>query len=451
MKNDRDIKPRRMVAIVGRPNVTKSTLFNRLIGRRQSIVHPERGVTRDRLIGQATWGDQAFAVMDTGGVINIDRGTLEDSIEAGVRRQVDAGIRESAVVLVVVDVTTGLVPLDEEVIQLVRGCGRPVMIVANKADTAEWERQAVEFERFGYPVMAVSAQHGLGMDIVLDRVVPLLPKEDPVTVAGEIRVAVVGRPNVGKSSYINRLLHSDRVLVSPVPGTTRDSVEIPFVLGTGENARRYRLMDTAGLRHQTKVDSAVERFSQYRAEHSIESADVVMLVLDAEQGPTAQDKKIASIIQEHRKGCVLLVNKWDLIKTGRREYEEALHRALPFMTYCPVVFVSAKTGEHVRQSLDTMDQVAIQINRKLTTSSINQTLEHAVNKVSPPSVGGRRLKLFYGTQTGQAPIRIQIFVNNRRLVQPAYREYLVKAFRAAFHLEGAPVILVFKSRREDES
>ncbi len=442
--------PRRVVAIVGRPNVGKSAIFNRIIGRRLSIVHEESGVTRDRLNAEAEVAGEKFQLVDTGGLGQLDNARGQDRFDEGIRQQIDVAIRDAAVFILVVDVEAGVVPLDREVARLLREAGRPVFVAANKADHPSRDARAEDCAELGYPVYPVSALHSRGFDPLLRDVVGELPP--PVEEAGEepLRVAVVGKPNAGKSSYINRLLRSNRVLVSEVPGTTRDSIEIPFRVGRGKQARSYLLMDTAGLKRKGKVKDVVEMFSMMRAEESIRRADVVVLVLDAEVGPSAHDKKISSLIHRHEKGSVLLVNKWDRMEgTTQRAYLKALAGALPFLQHVPVVFASAHSGYNIRRSVDAIDHVAAQVRSKLATGVLNRVLHDAINRRPPTAVDGRRMKLFYATQTGTQPLRITLFVNHPRRVNENYRRYLVHALRDAFGLEGAPVILRFRARSRD--
>ena len=442
---------RRVVAIVGRPNVGKSALFNRLARERVAIVHSERGVTRDRLMREVTWGEERFTLIDTGGVYNVDRALLADEIERGVRSQVDAAIEDAAAVIFVVDIETGVTPLDEEVANLLRARGRRVFVAANKADSAARDGAALEFESFGLPVYPVSALHNRGFEALMEAVVPTLPREENRTLAKPLKVAVVGRPNVGKSSFINALLRSDRVIVSPVPGTTRDSIDVPFVLGQGEQARHYLLTDTAGIREIRKIDSSVERFSVMRAEKSIEGADMVVLVIDAAQGPTAQERKIAAKVLEQAKGCMILANKWDLKRgTSEKAFRAEVDYGFPFLKYCPVVLTSTLTGYNIRRSIETIDLVGSQMQATLPTGVLNRTLIEASERVQSPMVQGRRLRVFYATQTGTGPVRVRLFVNDPRLVKPAYHDYLVHTLRKRFGLEGAPVKLEFSARRRDE-
>ena len=442
---------RRVVAIVGRPNVGKSAIFNRLAGERVAIVHDEHGVTRDRLMREVAWGEERFELIDTGGVHNVDRARLADEIQKGVRSQVDAAIEDATAVIFVVDIEAGLTALDHEVARMLRTWGRRVFVAANKADSPARDAAAQEFDLFGFPVHPVSALHDRGFEALMGAVVPTLPREENRTVAKPLRVAVVGRPNVGKSSFINSLLRSDRVIVSAVPGTTRDSIDVPFVLGQGAQARHYLLTDTAGIREIRKIDSSVERFSVMRAEKSIEGADMVVLVIDAAQGPTAQERKIAAKVLEHAKGCMILANKWDLKRgTSEKEFRAEVDYGFPFLKYCPVVLVSTLTGYNLRRSIETMDLVGSQLQATLPTGVLNRTLLDASERVQPPMVNGRRLRVFYATQVGTAPVRVRLFVNDPRLVKPAYYDYLVHTLRKRFGLEGAHVKLDFTARRREE-
>jgi GTP-binding protein len=440
----------RMVAIVGRPNVGKSAIFNRLSGRRIAIVHEQSGVTRDRLIREITCGDSRFELVDTGGICNIDRASSEDEIESAVLAQAEAALNDAAVAMLVVDIEVGLTPLDEVVASILHERGVFTVIAANKSDNPERDNNCVEFEKFGFPVFPVSALHDRGFEEIMQPILDALPEIENPTLTEPLKVAVVGRPNVGKSSYINRLLRHERVIVSDVPGTTRDSIDIPFSVGQGEQARHYLLIDTAGMRRIGKIDSSVERFSRFRAEKSIAHADVVVLVLDETAGPTAQDKKIASLIQEHRKGIIIIVNKWDLSETTQTKYLPALLRAIPFMEYCPVVFLSSKSGFNIRKSVDAIDYVAAQVSKTLPTGILNRAVLDAYERLSPQSIQGKRLNILYCTQVGKEPIRIRLFVNDPRLVRPNYRRYLERKLRDKFGLEGAPVILEFRSRQRSD-
>jgi GTP-binding protein len=439
---------RRVVAIVGRPNVGKSSIFNRLAGRRIAIVHEESGVTRDRLVREVTWDEQRFDLIDTGGICNVDRVKAADEIEAGIRVQAQTAIEDAAVAVLVVDLHAGLHPLDLAVGQMLHEAQCPAVVAANKADTEARDVNAPEFEELGFPVFPVSALHNRGFHDLMAWVLPRLPAVEPAAENAALKVAIVGRPNVGKSSYVNRLLNNERVIVSAVPGTTRDSVDIPFSVGTGPSARHYLLIDTAGLQPVGKVHTAVARFGMFRAEKSIGRADVVVLVLDATSGPTHQDKHVASLIQERRKSCLLVMNKWDLAgELTQRKFTPEVFRIMPFMEYCPLVYVSAKTGYNIRNSVDAIDRVAAQSRVVLPTGVLNRAIIDACGRVQSPSYHGRQLKVFYSTQVGSAPLRIRAFVNDPQIVRSAFEAYLVRSLREAFGLEGAPVLLQFRSRR----
>jgi len=288
---------------------------------------------------------------------------------------------------------------------------------------------------------------------LMEAVLPHLAEAANETVEKPLRVAIVGRPNAGKSSYINRLLRAERVIVSEVAGTTRDSIDVPFTIGSGDQARHYVLVDTAGMRHKHSIDSAVERFSLFRAEESVKNADVVVLVLDPELGPTVQDKHIAALIQENKKGCVILMNKWDLaMEKGltQRQAEPVLWQVLPFMSYCPVVFISAKTGLNVRKSIEVIDAVAAQTRVNLPTGMLNRTLVEATHRVVAPSRGGKRLHVYYAVQIGVAPISIRMFVNEPKVATKQYTDFMTRALRERFGLEGVPVEILYRARSRPE-
>ena len=438
----------RIVAVVGRPNVGKSSIFNRIAGERIAIVHEESGVTRDRLMRDVSWAGESLSLIDTGGICAMDGESVRDGIEAGIEKQVNAALADASAALLVVDAVQGLMPMDEEAFSSLRRRGIPVIVAVNKADTPEMDSEALEFERFGFPVFPVSALHNRGLKPLMKAVLRGLPQSGEKPSPDICRVAVTGRPNVGKSSYINRLLRSDRVIVSDVPGTTRDSVDIPFSVGPSENARQYLLIDTAGMRKRGRVSSRVEEFSRMRAGKSIERADIVVLVLDASQGVTAYDKRIATRILKEEKGCVILVNKWDLSELTQRKFGPELFRMMPFLAHCPVVFASAATGYNIRRTVEAIDHVAAAVRTQIPTAMLNSVIGDAQKKVQPQSVKGRRLKIFYAVQAGYAPLRFRLFVNSPRLVTEGYRKYLVKSLRERIGLEGAPVVLQFRARRK---
>lgn len=436
---------KRTVAIVGRPNVGKSALFNRMVGRRVSIVHAECGVTRDRVVCEAEYNGARFELIDTGGLGTMDGAAAHDEIMDSTHAQVAVAIEDAAAIVFVTDITAGVVPMDEDVALRLRRSGRPVFIAANKADHPGRDDDATGFASLGFPVFPVSALHGRGIAPLVEAFLRELPEDSERPEIHPLRVAVVGRPNSGKSSYINRLLKADRVIVSEIPGTTRDSVEIPFSTGS----RHYRLIDTAGVNRRNRLSGAVEHYSNLRSEESIATSDVVVLIMDATEGPKLQDKKLAAKILEAEKGCILAVNKWDLAeKAGitTQQYEKDLRRELPFLDFAPLLFISASSGFNIRRSVELMDYVADQVRLKLTTGILNRVIQDAVQKYPPPIIKGRPLKIYYAAQTGECPVRIKLFVNNTLRATSSYKRFLVNSIRKSFGLEGAPVVLHFSAR-----
>jgi GTP-binding protein len=481
-----------LIAIVGRPNVGKSALFNRIAGRRIAIVHDEPGVTRDRISAEAEWSGRPFTLVDTGG-IGLSRGEKSTNvIIKAALEQVDLAIDAATVIVLVVNVREGIVPLDEEVAARLRKSGKPVLVAANKTDTPRQEAGATEFTGLGFEkIFPVSAIHGEGIVALMDFAISLLPKEEPkpATEAGEgeppegaedrlagpVKLAIVGRPNVGKSSIINALTHSERVIVSPIPGTTRDAVDVPFEVETDGARQSYVLIDTAGMRKSRRVDNSVEFFSVKRAEDSIARCDIVVLILDAEAGITEQDKKVADIIVEERKGCIVVVNKWDLMEEGVRaareeelarrrdknrdrderrerrlttlgEFGDWVQEHLFFLDYAPVIFTSAKSGFNLDRLLEAVRYVAAQLQQKIPTALLNRAIQDAVERRQPISDQGHRLKFFYATQVRQAPPTFLLFVNRDELFSDQYKKYLANEIRRAFGYEGCPIILAPKPR-----
>lgn len=442
-----------MVAIVGRPNVGKSAVFNRIAGKRIAIVHDESGVTRDRLMREVDWEEQKFNLVDTGGVMMLDGQAQKNPIEAGIRAQVDAALADAAFAILVVDVQQGVHPMDEEVARIVRKSGVPCVVAVNKCDLPSHDEGAGEFSRLGFPFFPIAAQHNRGTYDLMEAVVPHLPVVANETLEKPLRVAVVGRPNAGKSSYINRLLRADRVIVSEVAGTTRDSIDVPFTIGSGDQSRHYILVDTAGMRHKHSIDNAVERFSLFRAEESVKDADVVVLVLDPELGPTVQDKHIAALIQENKKGCVILMNKWDIaMEKGmtQTQSEPVLRQVMPFMSYCPILFISAKTGLNIRKSIEVIDAVAAQTRLTLPTGMLNRTLVEATRRVVAPAKSGKRLHVYYAVQIDVAPVTIRMFVNDPKLATKQYTDFMMRSLRERFGLEGAPIQILYRARSRPE-
>ena len=445
-----------VVSLVGRPNTGKSALFNRIAKKRVAIVFDQPGVTRDRVTREVEVLGRRVMLVDTGGIA-FDRRVTHDPLDEETRSQAALAVEDSAVCVVVVDAREGVTPLDAEVIKRVRESGVPCMIAANKCDTPDDDWRAHEFERFGLKVFPTSAEHGRGIEDLVSEFVGRLPAVDDEEVAGRrpLRVAIVGRPNAGKSSYVNRLLKAPRVIVSEIPGTTRDAVEVPFTIGSGPEARRYMLVDTAGMKPHTKMSkTSVDNFSLFRSEKAIEEADVVLLVMDPTIGPTMQDKRIAGKILDANRGCVVLMNKWDLAQEqGITETKatEALRAMMPFLNFAPVVYCSNKSGYNIRRTVDAIDRAAASASEKIPTGMLNNAITKAAKKTLSPIVRGKRLKIYYGLQVSTNPQTIRLFVNDPKLVTPAYLSYIEKNIRARFGLEGAPLRIFLKARSRKES
>ncbi|WP_206830391.1 ribosome biogenesis GTPase Der [Alicyclobacillus fructus] len=437
-----------VVAIVGRANVGKSTLFNRLVGGRVSIVEDTPGVTRDRIYGKSEWNGVPFRVIDTGG-IEMDE---EDEIGNLIRVQAQIAIDEADVILFVVDGRQGVTQADEHVAQVLRRSRKPVVLGVNKLDHVDQYALSYEFYRlgFGEPI-PFSAEHGRGTGDLLDAVVSALPK------AGEedgdedaIRIAFVGRPNVGKSSLVNRLLGEERVMVSPVAGTTRDAIDTPLE----RDGQAYVLVDTAGMRRKGKVYERIEKYSVLRALRALDRADVAFVVLDAQTGIVEQDKRVAGYALDAGCAIAFVVNKWDAIekddKTAHR-FEEKIRQEFPFLRFAPVIFVSALTGQRVGRLLDLAKEIAEYHAMRVPTATLNRVLADAQVSVSPPSKGGRRLRIYYGTQVGVKPPTFVIFVNDTELSHFSYERYLENQLREAFGFRGTPIRMVLRARDEAES
>ena len=415
-----------VVSLVGRPNTGKSALFNRIAKKRVAIVFDQPGVTRDRVTREVEVQGRKVMLVDTGGIA-FDRRVTHDPLDEETKGQAALAVEDSAVCVIVVDSREGITPLDSEVIAAVRKSGVPCVIAANKCDTADDDWRAAEFERFGLPVFATSAEHGRGVEALVSDVVSKLPPVDAEEESSKrpLRVAIVGRPNAGKSSYVNRLLNAPRVIVSEIAGTTRDAVEVPFTIGSGPEARRYMLVDTAGMKPHTKMSkTSVDNFSLFRSEQAIEEADVVILLLDPVMGPTMQDKRIAGKILDAHRACVLMLNKWDL----------------------PIVFCSNKSGYNIRRTVEAIDRAAASASERIPTGMLNNVIVKATKKTLSPMIKGKRLKIYYGLQVSTNPQTIRLFVNDPKLVTPAYLSFIEKNIRARFGLEGAPLRIFLKAR-----
>ena len=445
-----------VVSLVGRPNTGKSALFNRIAKKRVAIVFDQPGVTRDRVTREVDLLGRRVMLVDTGGIA-FDKRVTKDPLDEETRNQAALAVEDSAVCVIVVDSREGITPLDNEVIRRVRESGVPCLIAANKCDTPDDDWRAAEFERFGLPVFATSAEHGRGVEALLEDLVKRLPAAvEDESAARPLRVAVVGRPNAGKSSYINRLLNAPRVIVSEIAGTTRDAVEVPFTIGSGPEARHYMLVDTAGMKPHTKMSkTSVDNFSLFRSEEAIKEADVVLLLLDASMGPTMQDKRIAGKILEANRACVVLCQKWDLaLKDGITDEKKALsalRQMMPFLNFAPVVFCSNKSGYNVRKTVEAIDRAAASASEKLPTGMLNRVITTATKKTLSPMIKGKRLKIYYGLQVSTNPQTIRLFVNDPKLVTDAYLSFIEKNIRARFGLEGAPLRIFLKARTRNSA
>jgi GTP-binding protein len=433
-----------IVAIVGRPNVGKSTLFNRLVGKRQAIVEDIPGTTRDRLQGEAEWKDRAFTVVDTGGL----EPDAEEGYSALIRDQVHIALSEADVVLFVVDATTGATAIDREIAELLRRSPKRVVLVANKADNPSREDAAVEFYELalGDP-FPVSAHHGLGVREVQDHLLTLLPESAGVPGVTQLRLAIVGRPNVGKSALINAILGRERVIVSPEAGTTRDAVDTPFQYGDHPMV----LIDTAGIRRPGKVSRGVEKYSVMRAREAIERCDIAILVLDASQKLAAQDLHVAGYVSDAFKGMIVAANKWDLVEDTDEERETYARRVLSrlrFTPWAPLAFVSAKTDLNIEGLLDLAVEVGETRRTRVQTSEVNSLLREAVTAHPPSSPSRRPLRIKFGTQAEVNPPTFVFFANDASLIHFSYRRYLENALRRRFGFEGTAIKLIFRSRNE---
>lgn len=494
-----------LIAIVGRPNVGKSALFNRIVGRRIAIVHDQPGVTRDRVMAEAEWHGRPYTLVDTGGIGLLRREKADDVITAAALQQVDLAIDAADVILFVVNVQEGIVPLDQEVAKKLRTIQKPVLLVVNKADNYQATAGAAEFSQLGFQqIYPVTAIHGSGVEDLMDEAVAFLPQWSAVSKPietdeadsqeanatleegedGEVlpprrpdgpkRLAIVGRPNVGKSSIINRVTGSDRVIVSAIPGTTRDAVDVPFEVVTEAGREQYVLVDTAGVRKARRIDDSIEYFSVERTKGAIARCDIAVLVIDAMNGITEQDKKIADVIVEQRRACIVVVNKWDLVaedvrkareqeievRSGKNrdrddrqkrlttlsEFGQWVQERLFFLDYAPVIFTSAKDGFQLDRLLEAVRYVSSQLKQKVPTAILNRTLNDAIERRQPVSDMGHRLKFYYATQVRQAPPTFLLFVNRDELFSSPYMKYLSGEMRKAFGYEGCPILLVPKPR-----
>lgn len=483
-----------VVTIVGKPNVGKSALFNRIAGRRIAIVHDMPGVTRDRVSAEVEWHGVPYTLIDTGGISLLKGEKKGDVITKSAMMQVELAIEEAELVLFVVDIQSGLTPLDQEVAEKLRRSQKKVFLVCNKADTNALDLHSHDFASFNFDrVFNVSAIHNRGIDGLMNAVIrelPQVPEEEcrstpapqndadedhAEMIEGPLKIAFVGRPNVGKSSIVNKLTQSNRVIVSPIPGTTRDSVDVPFSVETDGVKQEYILVDTAGVRKERRVHDSVEFYSIKRTEDSINRCDIAILMLDASEGILEQDKKVADKIVDAGKACIIVVNKWDLVAEGVKKMQEKeaeriakipvykrteedqkkltlaefgawVQEKLFFLSYAPVIFTSAENGFNLDRLLEAVRYVAAQLKQVIPTGLLNRTLATAIEEKLPVSARGNFLKFYYATQVKQAPPTFLLFVNRKELIQDSYQKFLAAKMRQAFGYEGCPIHFISRAR-----
>ncbi|MDR0897878.1 MAG: ribosome biogenesis GTPase Der [Oscillospiraceae bacterium] len=437
-----------LVAVVGRPNVGKSTFFNKIAGRRIAIVEDTPGVTRDRVYADVEWLGRQFTLIDTGGIDP----RSDDPLRVQMRRQAGIAMEMADVILFFVDARDGLTADDEDVANLLRKTHCPVLLVVNKADTQNLQANSYDFYSLGMgDPIAISSTNMLGLGDLLDEILKHLPPAEEAEEAEDetIHIAVVGRPNVGKSTLVNRILGQERVMVSDIPGTTRDAIDAPFE----REGQRYTLIDTAGIRRKRAVEEAtLERYSVVRSFEAIRRCDVALVLIDAQQGVTEQDTKIAGFVHEEGKAAVVVVNKWDLVEKENGTFEQMRAQVLEqlkFMDYAKVVFISAKQGLRVPRVLELVREAYAQAARRITTGLLNDVLADAQLAQQPPSTGGRRLKLYYGTQQGVKPPNFILFVNDETLMHFAYQRYIENQLRKAFGFDGTPIRFILRERKKE--
>ena len=437
-----------LIAIVGRPNVGKSMLFNKIIGRRLSIVEDTPGVTRDRIYGESEWVGRKFRLVDTGGI----EPNTDSQILAFMREQAQIAIDNADVIIFVTDIKTGLTASDQEVAGMLQRSGKPIVLAVNKVDSVgAVDPDFYEFYNLGLgDPIAVSAVHGHGTGDLLDACVRYFPPEEEEEEEDDaIKVAVIGKPNAGKSSLVNKILGENRVIVSDVAGTTRDAIDSRFENDKG----KFVFIDTAGIRKKSKVEEDIEKYSVLRATMAIERSDVCLIMIDATEGVTEQDTKVAGMAHEAGKASIIVINKWDLVEKDDKTMDkmrEKVRQDLAFMTYAPILFISAKTGQRVDKLFDMIDYVSNQASVRITTGMLNNVLADAQTRVQPPTDKGRRLKIYYMTQVGIRPPHFVIFCNDARLFHFSYQRYLENCIRNTFGLEGTPIILSIRQKGDKE-
>ena len=436
-----------MVAIIGRPNVGKSTLFNRIVGKKIAIVEDTPGVTRDRIIADTDWGRYRFALVDTGGI----EPTADSGFLSYMREQAQTAIEMADVILMMVDGMAGVTADDHMVAELLRRSKKPVIICVNKIDNPQRMDLIYDFYELGMEtVVGISASLGLGINDLLDETVKYL--KEPATLEEEedssISIAVIGKPNAGKSSLVNRLLGEDRLIVSDVPGTTRDAIDSELV----RNGKKYTLIDTAGMRRKRSIEeNSIERFGVLRSIAAIRRSDVVLMMIDGAQGLTEQDAKIVGLAHEDGKAIMIVINKWDIVEKDTHtmdKYTKDVYRELSFLTYAPVVYLSAKTGLRVEKLFETIDLVYEESKKRIQTGLVNEVLSEAVSMVEPPTDKGRRLRILFGTQASVQPPTFVLFVNDPLLMHFSYQRYLENYFRKTFGFTGTPIRFIIRKREE---
>ena len=435
-----------IIAIVGRPNVGKSMLFNKIIGRRLSIVEDTPGVTRDRIYGESDWQGRKFTLIDTGGI----EPRTDNQILAFMRSQAQIAIDNATVIVFLCDIKTGMTASDQEVASMLQRCGKPGILAVNKVDQGR-SPDIYEFYNLGLgDPIAVSAVHGHGTGDLLDACVQYFPPEDEEEEEDDaIKVAVIGKPNAGKSSLVNKILGEERVIVSNVAGTTRDAIDSRFTNSKGS----FVFIDTAGMRKKSKVDDNIEKYSVLRATMAIERSDVCLILIDAQEGVTEQDTKVAGLAHDAGKACIIVVNKWDLIEKDGKTMDrmrEDIRRDLSYMPYAPILFISALTGQRVGRLFELINYVNDQAAMRITTGTLNSVLADAQTRVQPPTDKGRRLKIYYMTQVGVKPPHFVIFCNDKKLFHFSYQRYLENQLRSVFGLEGTPIVLTIRQKGEDD-
>ncbi|MBO5206144.1 MAG: ribosome biogenesis GTPase Der [Clostridia bacterium] len=439
-----------IVAIVGRPNVGKSTLFNKLIGERRSIVEDTPGVTRDRIYAEAEWRDKRFLLVDTGGI----EPHSDDTIPKQMRNQAEIAIATADVIIFMCDIRAGLLADDRDIAVMLKKSGKPVVVAVNKVDrVGELPFEFYEFYELGFErePIALSSLHGTGSGDLLDAVLEECSfDEDDGEDDGIINVAVIGKPNAGKSSIINRMCGEDRLIVSDIAGTTRDAVDTRVENSHGV----YNFIDTAGIRRHSKVEDRIEKFSVLRANMAVERADVCLLLIDAKDGITEQDEKIAGIAHEAGKACIIVINKWDAIEKENstvNTYNKNIRTALAYMPYAPIIYVSALTGQRVAHLYELINKVYEESRRRITTGVLNDLLNDATNRVQPPSDKGKRLKIYFMTQSSVAPPTFVVFCNSAELFHFSYQRYLENCLRDTFGFEGTPIKLIVRQKGDDST